>query len=159
MLGFQVLCPLCVPCWPSQGFVMLFLMTGNGSSFPPPFPVTPRLHPPPPHPGSQLSLITSGPSCSYPMGNPVSTSQGGHTWVSVSPASVSSPPLVGKLLRHRAGCWHSGGHSVYANSWEFLSSFPLASFSQALSFPACPRSLYPALSWACAGWREASCGP
>lgn len=125
MPGLQVFClPSVFPAGPARPSLTLFLMTGNGRSFPLPF------RSQPPHPGSPRSLITSGPSRSSSMRD---------ARVSVSPISVSSP----RLVSHTAPKVHGGAacatrvalHFVPGDPQEFLPGFAAASFPPGLERP------------------------
>lgn len=137
MPGLQVFClPSVFPAGPARPLLMLFLMTGNGRSFPLPF------RSQPPHPGSPRSLITSGPSRSSSMRD---------TRVSVSPISVSSPRLVSQLPKCTAGRRLPRGWpftSFLAIPRSFCPVSQLPPFHRALSVQKSPRGV----------WTQGCCG-
>lgn len=137
MPGLQVFClPSVFPAGPARPLLMLFLMTGNGRSFPLPF------RSQPPHPGSPRSLITSGPSRSSSMRD---------ARVSVSPISVSSPRLVSQLPKCTAGRRLPRGWpftSFLAIPRSFCPVSQLPPFHRALSVQKSPRGV----------WTQRCCG-
>lgn len=71
---------------------------------------------------------------------------------------VPTAGFIAPKMHSRAFDTQVGIHFVPGNSQEFLSSFPSASFSWALSLWKPPLSMEPALPWACGG-QETRHGP